>query len=103
MGTTGGAKALLLDQVTGSIEEGKKADLVILNPATSLMPLNNIINQLVLGETDKSVQTVFVDGKLIVLEGNIQTVDEKNILDRISALAPRIQAARAQVLATRAH
>lgn len=32
MGTLGGAKALLLDKFVGSIEEGKKADVVILNP-----------------------------------------------------------------------
>jgi cytosine/adenosine deaminase-related metal-dependent hydrolase len=102
MGSIGGAKALLLDQQIGSIEAGKKADLVILNPGTSLTPLNNIINQLVLGENDKAVETVFVDGKAIVLEGQIQTVDEDNILARIGALAPRINTARKQVLATRA-
>jgi 5-methylthioadenosine/S-adenosylhomocysteine deaminase len=98
MGTIGGAKALLLDQVTGSIEEGKKADLLVLNPATSLMPLNNLINQIVLGQSDKSVETVFVDGKPIVLNGKTQTLEENNILGRINALAPRVQAARAQVL-----
>lgn len=103
MGSIGGAKALLLDQVTGSIEEGKKADLAILSPGTSLIPLNNLISQLVLSENGKSVETVFVDGKCVVLEGSIQTLQEENILTKIGALAPRIQAARARVLAMGAH
>src|SRR5215469_16122707 len=102
MGTIGGAKALLLDNLIGSIEEGKKADLVILNPGTSLLPRNNIISQLALSENGKSVETVFVDGKQVVLEGHLQTVQEKDILPKLSALAPRIEAARQRVLGIRA-
>jgi 5-methylthioadenosine/S-adenosylhomocysteine deaminase len=102
MGTIGGAKALLLDKVIGSIEEGKKADLVILNPGTSLLPRNNIVSQLALSENGKSVESVFVNGKRVVLEGNLQTVQEKDILPKLSALAPRIEAARQRVLGIRA-
>jgi 5-methylthioadenosine/S-adenosylhomocysteine deaminase len=102
MGTIGGAKALLLDDLIGSIEEGKKADLVILNPGTSLLPRNNIISQLALSENGKSVETVFVDGKQVMLEGHLQTVQEKDILPTLSALAPRIEAARERVLGIRA-
>jgi len=102
MGTVGGAKALLLDDLIGSIEEGKKADLVILNPGTSLLPRNNIVSQLALSENGKSVETVFVDGKQVILEGHLQTVQEKDILPKLSALAPRIEAARQRVLGIRA-
>jgi len=102
MGTIGGAKALLLDDLIGSIEEGKKADLVILNPGTSLLPRNNIVSQLALSENGKSVETVFVDGKQVILEGHLQTVQEKDILPKLSALAPRIEAARQRVLGIRA-
>jgi cytosine/adenosine deaminase-related metal-dependent hydrolase len=102
MGTIGGAKALLLDDLIGSIEEGKKADLVILNPGTSLLPRNNIISQLALSENGKSVETVFVDGKQVVSGGHLQTVQEKDILPTLSALAPRIEAARERVLGIRA-
>jgi cytosine/adenosine deaminase-related metal-dependent hydrolase len=100
MGTIGGAKALLLGDLTGSIEEGKKADLVILNPGTSLLPRNNIISQLALSENGSSVETVFVSGKPVVSEGHVQTVHEKDILTKLSALAPRIEAARKRVLET---
>ena len=98
MGTIGGARALLLEKIIGSVEEGKKADLVIINPGTSLLPQNNLISQLALSENGKSVETVFVDGKPVVLEGQLQTVQEKEILTQLSALAPRIQAARRRVL-----
>jgi 5-methylthioadenosine/S-adenosylhomocysteine deaminase len=102
MGTVGGAEALLLDDLIGSIEEGKKADLVILNPGTSLLPRNNIVSQLALSENGKSVESVFVNGKHVVSEGNLQTVEEKDILPKLSALAPRIEAARQRVLGIRA-
>jgi len=99
MGSVGGAKALLLDKLVGSIEEGKKADLVILNPRTSLLTVNNLLSQLALSENGESVETVFVDGKAVLLEGRVQTLQEADILARLSCLAPRIKKAREQVLA----
>jgi len=99
MGSVGGAKAMLLDKIIGSIEEGKKADLVILAPGTSLSPLNDVISQLVISENGKSVETVFVDGKPVLLQGRVQTVQEQDILAKLSSLAPRIRAARQRVLA----
>lgn len=98
MGTVGGAKAMLLDKIIGSIEEGKKADLVILTPGTSLVPRNDLISQLVISENGQSVETVFVDGKQVLIEGHVQTVQEKDILAKLSSLAPRIEAARQRVL-----
>ena len=98
MGTIGGAKVLLLDNFIGSIEERKKADLAILNPGTSLLPRNDIISQLALSENGKSVETVFVNGKPVIVDGKLQTVQEKDILSQLAGLAPRIQAARQRVL-----
>jgi 5-methylthioadenosine/S-adenosylhomocysteine deaminase len=99
MATLGGARALLLDQVIGSIEEGKKADLVILNPSSSLLPMNNLVSQLVFAENGDSVETVLVDGKPLMLERHIQTIDEEEILAKASLLQLRIRDAQAAVLA----
>lgn len=99
MATIGGGRALLLDRLIGSIEEGKRADLVILNPALSLSPLNNLVNQLVFAENGDSVETVLVDGKPILLQRRIQTVDEEDILDQVSSLKTRIRETQAAVLA----
>jgi 5-methylthioadenosine/S-adenosylhomocysteine deaminase len=98
MATLGGARALLMDQMIGSIEEGKKADLIILNPSSSLLPLNNVTDQLALAENGDSVESVLVDGKPIMWERRIATVDEENIRAHISALKPRIERAHETVI-----
>jgi 5-methylthioadenosine/S-adenosylhomocysteine deaminase len=99
MATLGGARALLLDRMIGSIEEGKKADLVILNPSSSLLPLNNLTDQLVLGENGDSVESVFVDGKPVMYERRIRTIDEESVRSQIASLQPKIGAAHGSVLA----
>ena len=98
MGTDGGSRALLLDSLIGSIEEGKKADLVILKPSISLMPNNQIVDELVLCENGSSVESVFIDGRPVLLEKRITTTDEEAVRAKISAMEPRIARAKAQVL-----
>ena len=98
MGIKGGAKAVLLDGIIGSIEGGKKADLVILNPSTSLLPLNDLMNQLALCENGESVESVLIDGKPVMLTKSLTTIDEKAILTKLSALRPKIAKAQAAVL-----
>jgi 5-methylthioadenosine/S-adenosylhomocysteine deaminase len=90
MGTEGGARALLLDGIIGSIVEGKKADLAILNPSISLAPNNDVVNELALCENGGSVESVFIDGKPVMLGKKITTMDEQAILAEFSAMEPRI-------------
>jgi len=69
MATIGGARALGLDGEIGSIEPGKRADLVLLDADTpQFVPLNDPVTQLVYGETGQAVQTVLVNGE-VVLDG----------------------------------
>jgi 5-methylthioadenosine/S-adenosylhomocysteine deaminase len=98
MGCLGGARVVLQDKLLGSIEEGKKADLAILNPSTSLLPMNNLINQMALCENGNSVETVFVDGRAVMLEKQIQTVDEAKILAKLSSFRTSISGAYKEVL-----
>lgn len=98
MGTDGGSRALLLDSIIGSIEEGKKADLVILKPFISLMPNNQIVDELALCENGSSVESVFIDGRPVMLEKQITTTDEEAIRAKISSMEPRIARAKAEVL-----
>jgi 5-methylthioadenosine/S-adenosylhomocysteine deaminase len=90
IGCVGGARAMLLGNEIGSIEEGKRADLVVLKPSTRLLPANNLIAQLALSESGESVETVFVDGELILLNGRVTKIDEDALLDALSSLRPRI-------------
>jgi 5-methylthioadenosine/S-adenosylhomocysteine deaminase len=98
MATQAGATALLLDEIIGSIEEGKKADVVILSPSSSLLPNNDIISELALCESGSSVESVFVDGKPVLLGGKVARTDEKGILAKFSSMKSRIAKAKLNVL-----
>lgn len=95
MATIRGAEALLLDREIGSIEVGKRADLVLYDRDTpEWRPLLNPVNNLVYSATGASVRTVLIDGRIVLDEGRITTVDERVIYARIEAAA-REQVARA--------
>ncbi|HEY1374936.1 MAG TPA: amidohydrolase [Candidatus Binatia bacterium] len=98
MATLGGAKAALLDGAIGSIEEGKKADLAILNPSVSLQPPNDLISELALCENGSSVESVFVDGRAVMLERKMTRNDEEAILSEFASMSPRIARAKSEVL-----
>lgn len=91
MATAGGARAVLASDRIGSIEKGKKADLVFLTRHTPfLAPLNDPIRQLVYGENGSSVRTVIVGGEVLMKDGKIECFDEKAILTEARARAPHL-------------
>jgi cytosine/adenosine deaminase-related metal-dependent hydrolase len=95
MATIRGAEALLLDRQIGSIEPGKRADLVLYDLDTpEWRPLLNPLNNLVYAATGASVRTVLIDGRIVLDEGRLTTVDEKGVYERVETLA-REQIARA--------
>lgn len=99
MATLGGASALLLDRDTGSLEEGKSADLVILTPSSSLLPLNNLIAQLVLAENGNSIETVIVRGRPLMLNKRIRSVNEDDISAQMLPLGTKIRDAHSRISA----
>jgi len=67
MATIGGAKALLWDQEIGSIEKGKKADLIIIDvDKPHLTPINDLVTTLVYSANAGDVSTVLIDGKILL-------------------------------------
>ncbi|MGH7275775.1 MAG: amidohydrolase family protein [Candidatus Rokuibacteriota bacterium] len=95
MATLRGAEALLLDREIGSVEAGKRADLVLYDLDTpEWRPLLNPVNNLVYAATGASVRTVLIDGRIVLDEGRFTTLDERLVYDRVEALA-REQIARA--------
>lgn len=101
MGCAGGAKALGLDGILGSIEQGKKADLTILNPSITLVPNNAVIDELAMCESGASVESVFVDGVPVLLDGKITGIDEAAIRAELSAMESKIACAKSAVLQSR--
>jgi 5-methylthioadenosine/S-adenosylhomocysteine deaminase len=74
-------RALGLDHEIGSIEPGKKADLVALDLCTSaFVPVNDLPNQLVYAENGSSVRLVMVDGDVVVEDGACTKIDEAAVL-----------------------
>jgi cytosine/adenosine deaminase-related metal-dependent hydrolase len=95
MATRQGAEALLLESAIGSIEPGKRADLVLYDlDVPEWRPLLHPVNNLVYAATGASVRSVLIDGHVVLDEGRLTTVDERAVYERAEALA-RQQIARA--------
>jgi len=81
MATIGGARALGLEKEIGSIEVGKKADVVLIslrNP--HLVPAFNPISHLVYAAAGSDVDTVIIDGQIIMKCRTVQTLDEERVI-----------------------
>ncbi len=100
MATLHGARALgILDQV-GSIEVGKRADLITVNTdVPHLTPIWNPVGSLVFAAQGSDVDTVVIDGKFIMRGREMQTMDERKIVAEARRRTPQI-AARANVAPT---
>jgi cytosine/adenosine deaminase-related metal-dependent hydrolase len=83
--TSNGARAFGLE--AGVLAPGKLADLVLLRCDTpAFTPLNDVMSQLVFCENGRSVDTVIVNGEVVVADGRLKKLDEKEIL-RLAAKA----------------
>lgn len=80
MATIGGARSAMLENVTGSLEIGKVADLLIIDLTTlSFTPLNDIAKHLVYSENGSSIETVMVAGEIVLDRGVMRKIDEAAI------------------------
>jgi 5-methylthioadenosine/S-adenosylhomocysteine deaminase len=83
MACRGGARAFGLPDEIGSLEPGKKADVVLLDLDTPLaMPVHRVPSAVVYNSTPRDVDTVIVDGKLLMQNKEICVLDEKKLLAR---------------------
>jgi cytosine/adenosine deaminase-related metal-dependent hydrolase len=93
MATLGGARSIMAEDEIGSIEVGKKADLVLhdrLRPEWT--PLLNVARQLVWSADGRGVHTVFVDGKKVVDDYRLTTIDEVALYKRAQTAGEAIVA-----------
>jgi cytosine/adenosine deaminase-related metal-dependent hydrolase len=86
MATRGGSKACGMDDRIGSIEAGKRADIVIhtLN-RPEMIPATNMIRNLFYASRSKSVHTVIVNGRIVLEDGVFTGIDEPEMLAHINA------------------
>ena len=88
MATIQGAKALKLENSVGSLEVGKKADVVLIDVSKPhLKPLHNIYANIVYSARGSDVDVVIVDGKIIMTNRCVKTLDEKIVMEEAEKTA----------------
>jgi 5-methylthioadenosine/S-adenosylhomocysteine deaminase len=91
MGTLNGAAAIPAWRgKIGRIRSGYRADLVILKPQIGMRPLNNILHQLVFCPGGLSVDTVIVNGEVVVREGRLTRVNEEELVQKVEPISRKM-------------
>jgi 5-methylthioadenosine/S-adenosylhomocysteine deaminase len=92
MATIDGAKVMQKDKDIGSLEVGKTADIILLDlNLPHLVPLYNIYSHLVYSAGGSEVDTVIINGKLIMENRDILTIDEDEIIFKAHKFGERIK------------
>lgn len=80
MATIRGARALHLDKITGSLEVGKRADIAIVDfDGLNQTPFYNIYSHLVYSTKANDVRTVIINGRIVMLDRRLLTLNESAI------------------------
>jgi 5-methylthioadenosine/S-adenosylhomocysteine deaminase len=97
MATLGGAKALGLEREIGSLETGKRADLIVVGMRRARQtPRYDALSHLVYATRGDDVETTIVNGKVLMHERKMLTLDEAAVLRESEAFAGRVRAAVGQ-------
>ncbi len=94
MATSGGALAVGLGDTVGSIEVGKRADIIqVAFDDVHHIPTYDVISHLVYVTDEQDVASVVVDGKVLMLDGEMLTIDTARVAAEANALAAKIKTA----------
>ncbi|MGD9560341.1 MAG: amidohydrolase [Oscillospiraceae bacterium] len=90
-GTANGARALGMEDEIGSIAVGKRADLIFIDMARpQLQPVNDMAAALVYAANGSEVDTVMVDGRVVMENGRVETMDEERIFYEVGKIRDRL-------------
>lgn len=90
--TINGAKCALMEKEIGSLEVGKKADLVLLNPNTiHSLPIYNPISNIVYTMTSENVDSTMCDGKWLMRNKKLLIIDEEELMIKIKNTSQKIK------------
>lgn len=88
MATVNGARAIGREHELGSIETGKKADFFLLDLLrTHSIPMHDVLSSIVFYSHSSDVKTVVINGKIVMKDGTITTVDEAKALKETASEA----------------
>lgn len=94
MATRDGARVLGLEQQVGTLEVGKRADILVWERhAPHLCPAHNVFADLVYAARSCDIRTVLVDGRIVMRDGQVLTVDEEKVMTEAKRRARRLTAA----------
>ncbi|MBN2468786.1 MAG: amidohydrolase [Deltaproteobacteria bacterium] len=92
MATRGGAEVVGLDKEIGSLEPGKKADIIILDlKQPHMTPIYNYYSHLVYSASGHDVVTVLIDGRVVMDNREILTVNEKDAVTAVGEIGKTIK------------
>lgn len=93
--TVQGARALGLDDRIGTVEVGKRADIILVRASDwNMAPLNDPVGQVILAAHPGNIHTVLINGEFVKRDGRLTTVTEnarEGLLERAAASAARIR------------
>lgn len=102
MHTIEAAKVLGMEDITGSLEPGKRADIIIINPDTINMrpmlvnPLTNVPQNIVSTATGNEIETVIIDGQIIMENYQFKNIDEAAIIEETQKMGQEAAVAAAE-------
>ena len=92
LATTGGAKSLGMERMIGSLEAGKRADLIMVSTgAARQTPLYDPVSHLVYVTRGDDVRTTIVNGKVLMRDRKVRTLDRVAVLADANRLAQKIR------------
>lgn len=92
MATSWGAEAMGLKDQIGTIEKGKKADVIVVDARSPHMtPLYNPISSIVYSASGSDVKDVIVNGKVLMKDRRFLTLNQEEIMERIRAISKGIK------------
>jgi 5-methylthioadenosine/S-adenosylhomocysteine deaminase len=94
MATIEGARAMGLDREIGSLEAGKRADLLVVSMASARQtPMYDPVSHLVYVTRGDDVQTTIVNGKVLMRDRKVLTLDRRQVLADARLFADKVRAA----------
>jgi 5-methylthioadenosine/S-adenosylhomocysteine deaminase len=91
MATIDGAKVLGMEDQIGTLEPGKKADMIFIKTdKIHMCPANDVCYNLVYSSNGADVESVMIDGKIIMQNRKMINLDEKQVMRQVKKIAKRL-------------
>ena len=94
LATIGGARALGMERLIGSLEAGKRADLIVVSMREARQtPMYDAVSHLVYVTRGDDVRTTIVNGRVLMRDRKVLSLDEPKVLAEARAYADKVRAA----------